>query len=91
MVSSVLVSGKLGDLIHSMYVPHHLFERHGVRTKIYITDTAEHFENGIDNTYRELKPIIQQQKGNDGFEIWHVAKWIKGERCICLEVISINT
>jgi len=70
MVSSVLVSGKLGDLIHSMYVPHHLFERHGIRTVIYITDTAEYFENGIENTYRELKPIIQQQKGNDGFEIW---------------------
>ena len=70
MASSILVSGKLGDLIHSMYVSKHLIERHNIRTKIYITETIEPFENGVHNTRAELRPIIRQQRGNDGFEIW---------------------
>lgn len=70
MASSILVSGKLGDLIHSMYVANHLWVRHEQRSKIYITDVVEPFENGLNNTRKELRPIIRQQKGNDGFEIW---------------------
>jgi hypothetical protein len=70
MASSILVSGKLGDLIHSMYVANHLWVRHGQRSKIYITEVVEPFENGVHNTRKELRPIIRQQKGNEGFEIW---------------------
>ena len=70
MASSILVSGKLGDLIHSMYVANHLKVRHGIDSNIYITEVVEPFENGVHNTYKELKPIIRQQHGNNGFFIW---------------------
>jgi hypothetical protein len=59
--NSVLVSGKLGDLIHSMYIPHFLFRSFGVRSVIYITDEIEPFGREMTKTMGDIVPLLTQQ------------------------------
>lgn len=69
-MGSALVSGKLGDLFHSLYVPFCYHQKTGQPCKVYMTDKVEPFENGLVNTYNELKDIILKQEWCSGFEIW---------------------
>lgn len=62
MVNNVLVSGKLGDLIHSLWVCHHLFHRKGIKSNIFMTDDVEKFEYGLIPTYNELYDIVTKQE-----------------------------
>jgi hypothetical protein len=59
--NSVLISGKLGDLFHSLYIPYYLYRTTGKRSILYITDEIEPFERGMDPTMSELVPILSQQ------------------------------
>jgi hypothetical protein len=59
--NSVLLSGKLGDLFHSLYVPNYIYRTTGKRSILYITDVIEPFERGIESTVTELVPILSQQ------------------------------
>lgn len=59
---NVLVSGKLGDLIHSLWVCHHLYNTKKVKSNILMTDSVEKFENGLQDTYEELYDIVTRQK-----------------------------
>ena len=67
---SVLISGKLGDLIHSLYVCNVLFKHFDKRSVIYMTDSVEPFENGLQNTYLELYEFIKMQSFCEDFKIW---------------------
>jgi hypothetical protein len=58
---NVLVSGKLGDLFHSLWVCHHLYKKHGFKSNILMTDTVEKFEYGLIPTYNELYDIVSKQ------------------------------
>jgi len=59
---NVLVSGKLGDLIHSLWVCHHLYKTRGVKSNILMTDDIEKFEYGLIPTYNELYYLISIQE-----------------------------
>lgn len=59
--NSVLLSGKLGDLFHSLYIPNYLYRTTGKRSILYVTDEVEVFERGIDATIAELVPLLSQQ------------------------------
>ena len=67
---SVLVSGKLGDLIHSLYVCEVLYKHFGKKSIVYITDSVEPFENGLKGTYGELRDSIIMQEWCKDFKIW---------------------
>jgi hypothetical protein len=60
--ANVLVSGKLGDLIHSLWVCHHLYHRKGIKSNILMTDNIEKFEYGLVPTYNELYHIVSAQE-----------------------------
>jgi hypothetical protein len=68
---SVLISGKLGDLIHSLYVCNVLFKHFDKKCIIYMTDSVEPFENGLENTYMELYETIKMQPFCAEFKIWN--------------------
>jgi hypothetical protein len=68
---SVLVSGKLGDLIHSLYVCQVLFNHFNKKSVVYITDTIEPFENGLQGTYGELRDSIIMQPWCEDFRMWN--------------------
>lgn len=70
MVNNVLVSGKLGDLLHSLWVCQHLFITRGVKSNIFMTDEVEKFEYGLIPTYNELYDIIKKQPYCYQFNLW---------------------
>jgi len=70
MVNNVLVSGKLGDLIHSLWVCHHLFHSKGIKSNVFMTDEVEPFEYGLISTYNELYDIVTQQEWCYQFNLW---------------------
>lgn len=68
-----LMSGRLGDFIHCMYVP---FAKHlstGTKCIVYITDDTKYggdrFAKSLEDTYLELKPIILAQDYIESFSI----------------------
>lgn len=70
MAISVLVSGKLGDLFHSLYVCHHVYKTRNEKSIVYMTDAVEPFENGLENTFNELYvPIMEDWC--ERFAIWN--------------------
>ena len=71
METNVLVSGKLGDLFHSLYVCNHVYVREGKKVNLFITDKVEHFENGLENTLGELVTPIKFQDWCNSFQIWN--------------------
>lgn len=68
---SVLVGGKLGDLIHSLYVCQVLFKHYNRKSVIYMTDSVEPFENGLKNTFMELYELVKMQPFCEDFKIWN--------------------
>lgn len=66
----ILISGKLGDFIHAMYVAYHLWKTKGELSEVYITDKIEPFQFPLSPTFEELKPIIFQQEYVIDFKIW---------------------
>lgn len=68
---NILISGKMGDFIHCMYVPYHLWKTRGIKSNIYISNNAENFEHGLEKTFQELRPIVLIQDYIENFEIWN--------------------
>lgn len=66
---SVLVSGKLGDLIHSLFICE-VLHKQNKKSIIYITDEVEPFEFGVKNTFSDLYDLIKMQEWCGGFKIW---------------------
>jgi hypothetical protein len=59
MANNFLMGGKLGDFLHAMYAVKQLSEMTGEPANVYMYDIG--WEHGIQNTYAELKPIMEQQ------------------------------
>lgn len=69
MAINVLVSGKLGDLFHSLYVCYHVYKTRNEKSIVYMTDAVEPFENGLENTYNELY-VPMMEDWCERFSIW---------------------
>jgi hypothetical protein len=54
-----ITGGKLGDFLHSLYAVKNLCEKYQCTANIYMIDIGWDF--GIENTHRELRPILKQQ------------------------------
>jgi hypothetical protein len=59
MANNFLMGGKLGDFLHAMYAVKHLSERNDTAANVYMYDIG--WEHGINNTWSELKPILESQ------------------------------
>jgi hypothetical protein len=60
-----ICGGKLGDLIHVLWVVRRYYELHGVQGNIFLTNDSEHggdtFSRPLDETYNELMPLLALQ------------------------------
>lgn len=69
-----LCGGRLGDLIHCLYVMYATYKVTGHPNNLYITNDTRYggdkFVAGIEKTYEELKHLISLQKYIDKFEIY---------------------
>ena len=59
MVNNFLMCGKLGDFLHAMFAVKHICQFKNIKADVYMYDIG--WEFGIENTYAELKPILEQQ------------------------------
>jgi hypothetical protein len=66
---SYLQGGKLGDFIHSLVVCKFNWDFFGYKADLYISNTGEQFEKGLDFTYNDLKPILEKQEWLNSFNI----------------------
>lgn len=69
-MANTLVSGKLGDLFHSLYIPYSHYCKTGEQCVVYITDKIEAFERGLEATYQELQEVLSAQSWCKEFSIW---------------------
>jgi len=62
-----LIGGKLGDFIHALFAVRGLSDKLNCKVNVYMVDIGWDF--GIENTFRELKPILLNQDYINSFEI----------------------
>lgn len=67
MVSNFLMGGKLGDFFHAMFAVKQICSNNKIKANIYMYDIG--WEFGINNTYSELLPIMNQQDYVKSFNI----------------------
>ena len=67
---SYLMGGKLGDFIHSLAVCKYNYDLTGEKADIYIANIGDSFEQTIEFTYEELKPILEKQEWLSSFNIY---------------------
>ena len=61
----------MGDFIHSLILPKYVFDVTGEKFNIYICNhSQEVFASGIDTSYRDLLPLMENQPYINSFEIW---------------------
>lgn len=68
--ANILIGAKMGDFMHCMYVPFHLWKNHNIKSNIFISEIGDKFDNGLDGTFNDLKPILEQQEYVADFKIW---------------------
>lgn len=59
---NVLIGARMGDFMHCMYVPYHLWKTRGIKSNIFISEVGDVFDHGFQKTFEELAPIITQQE-----------------------------
>lgn len=57
-----LAGPKLGDFINSLMVCKRNYELKGFKANIFLSEKGCFFEKGLDFTYREVLPILEQQE-----------------------------
>lgn len=61
------MGGKLGDFLHAMFAVKQISQKNNLKANVYMYDIG--WEFGIENTHRELKPIMMSQDYINSFEI----------------------
>jgi hypothetical protein len=59
MVNSFSMGGRLGDFLHALFAVKHICQQKEIKANVYMYDIG--WEFGIENTWAELKPILEQQ------------------------------
>lgn len=55
-------SGRLGDLLHSLIVCKYNYDKFGIKANLYISDSIERFNKGVEFTCNDLKPVLEKQE-----------------------------
>ena len=66
---NVVVGPRLGDLLHSLALPKYIFEKMNLISNIFIAEINDVFSTSLQQTYEELKPIVESQKFCNSFQI----------------------
>lgn len=68
--ANVLIGAKMGDFMHCMYAPYHLWKTKHIKSNIFISEIGDIFDNGFRKTFEELIPILSQQEYISSFQAW---------------------
>ena len=72
---NVVVGPRLGDLLHSLVLPKYIFENMNIISNIHIAEINDVFSTSLQQSYEELKPVIESQKFCNSFQILDTAKY----------------
>lgn len=72
---NVVIGPRLGDLLHSLVLPRYIFENMNMVSNIHIAEINDVFATSLQQTYEEVKPIIENQKFCKSFQILDTAKY----------------
>ena len=65
-----LACPKLGDFFHSMILPKFLYDNGHGKSNIYLAEYYDKFNLGLENTFNELKEIIDSQDFVENFTLF---------------------
>lgn len=70
-----LASGRLGDLIHTLYVVKKDYEKYGTKANIFVTGhnyylPGDGFSNSVENAVLEISPILLKQNYINSVQTW---------------------
>jgi hypothetical protein len=72
---NVVVGPRLGDLLHSLVLPKYAYEKMNLISNIFITEINDSFSTSLQQTYEEMKPVLQNQKFCNSFQILDTEKY----------------
>lgn len=72
---NVVVGPRLGDLLHSLAFPKYVFDKMNLVSNIHIAEINDVFSTSLQQSYEELKPIIESQKFCKSFQILDETKY----------------
>jgi len=70
MQINILIGGKFGDFIHAQYIPSFIYRTTGITSNIFVSNMGDSFEFGLENSFRELVPVMQNQQYCNSFQIF---------------------
>lgn len=70
-MKSILFGGRMGDFVHGLILPKYLYDTTGEKFDIYIMNKGDDFMYGIENSYKELYPILKKQSYVNDFKIYN--------------------
>jgi hypothetical protein len=70
MTKSYLMGGKLGDFIHSLAVCKYIYDISGVKADLFIANIGDSFEQPVEFTFSELKPVLEKQEWLNSFNLY---------------------
>lgn len=72
---NVVVGPRLGDLLHSLAFPKYVFDKMNLVSNIYIAEINDTFSSNLQQTFEELKPILECQSFCKSFQILDESKY----------------
>ena len=66
---NVVVGPRLGDLLHSLAFPKYVFDKMNLVSNIHIAEINDTFSSNLQQTFEELKPILECQSFCKSFQI----------------------
>lgn len=72
---NVVVGPRMGDLLHSLVLPKYVYENMNMISNIHIAEINDVFSTSLQQSYEELRPIIESQKFCKSFQILDETKY----------------
>ena len=72
---NVVVGPRLGDLLHSLALPKYAYGKMNIISNIYIAEINDVFSTNLQQTFEELRPIVESQKFCNSFQILDEEKY----------------
>lgn len=64
------IGPKLGDFIHGLVTCSYIYDTTGKKAVVYISDNGCTFTTSLEQTFNELRPILDEQEYVEDFRIW---------------------
>jgi hypothetical protein len=72
---NIVVGPRLGDLLHSLALPKYIYEKMNLISNIHIAEINDTFSTSLQQTYEEMKSVLECQKFCKSFQILDTTKY----------------